>query len=60
MLHQILHITMVMWGCFVLEQNDTMLKQLWLFMAKSQPHLIMQQSVVILANDHCSNWHGMV
>ena len=40
-LHQILHIMMAMSCCTLLEQNDTMLKQFWLFMVKSWPHLIL-------------------
>ena len=54
MMHQILHIMMVMRCYTVLEQNDTMLKQFWFFKAKSQPHL------------HCksgryhTNWYGMI
>ena len=58
-LHQILHITVVM-CCIVLEQNDTMLKQFWLFTLKSQPHLILQKCAVILATDYHTNWHGMI
>jgi hypothetical protein len=37
-----------------------MLKQFWLFMAKSQPHHILQECAVILAIDRCTNWHWMV
>jgi len=59
MLHQILHI-MTLRCCTVLEQNDTVLRQFWLFMAKSRPHLILQECAVILAVDHCTNWHRMV
>ena len=36
-LHQIVHIMMAIRYCIVLEQNDTMLKQFWLFMANSRP-----------------------
>jgi hypothetical protein len=35
LLHQILHITMAMRCCVVLEQNGTMLQQFWLFTAKN-------------------------
>jgi len=42
------------------EQNDTMLKQFWLFMANSQPNLILQECAVLLAIDRCTNWHRMV
>jgi len=59
-LHQILHITIAMRCCIVLEQNDTMLKQFWLFTVRSQPHLILQKCAVILAIDCHTNWHGMV
>jgi hypothetical protein len=37
-----------------------MLRQFWLFMAKSHPHLTLQECAVILAIDCCTNWHGMV
>jgi len=59
MLHQILHI-MTLRYCIVLEQNDTMLRQFWLFMANGQPYLILQECAVILVIDHCTNWHRMV
>jgi len=39
MLHQILHIMIVMRCCIVLEQKETMLKWFWLFTAKGGPHL---------------------
>jgi len=52
-LHQILHITMAVRCCIVLEQNDTMLKPSRLFIAKSPPHLT-------LAIDGHTNWHGMI
>jgi hypothetical protein len=57
---QILHIMMAMRFCIVLEQNDTMLRQFWLFMANSGPHLTLQECTVILAIDHGTNWHRMV
>ena len=44
----------------VVKQNDTMLKQLWLCTVKNQTHLILQECTVILAIDHCTNWHWMV
>jgi len=59
-LYQILHTAMVMRYCIVLEQNDTMLKQFWLFTANSWPHLILHKCAVIMAIDHCTSWHGMV
>jgi hypothetical protein len=59
MLHQILHTTTLR-CCIVMEQNDTMLRQLWLFMVKSRPHLILQECTLILAIECCTNWHGMV
>jgi len=37
-----------------------MLPQFWLFMVKSQPHLILQEWAVISATNHYTNWHGMV
>jgi hypothetical protein len=43
MLQQILHITMAMRCCIVLEQNDAMLKQFWLLTVKSWPHFILQE-----------------
>jgi len=60
MLHQILHITMAVRCFVVLAHNGTVLKQFCLFMAKSWPHLILQECTVILAIDHCTKWHGMV
>jgi hypothetical protein len=60
MLHQILHSTMVMACCTVLEYNDTVLSQFWLFTVSSQPHLIVQECAVIMATDFHTNWHGMV
>ena len=44
----------------MLEQNETMLKQFWLFRVKSWPHLNLPECAVILAIDHRTNWHGMV
>jgi hypothetical protein len=44
----------------VLEQNDTMPKQVWLFMVNSQSHFMLRDCAVILANDCHTNWHGMV
>ena len=41
--------------CICLEQSVTMLKQFWLFMVKSQPHLILQECSALLAFDG----HGM-
>ena len=37
--------------CIVLEQNDTMFKQCWLFTANTQPYLILQEWAVIWAID---------
>jgi len=59
-LHQILHITMVLRCSIIVEQNDTMLKQFWLFMVNSWPHFMLQDCAVILAIDSSTNWHGMV
>ena len=50
-LHQTLHIMMAMKCCTVLEQNDTMFKQFWLFTANSQPHLILQECASNMATD---------
>ena len=50
-LNLILHITMAMKCCTVLEQNDTMFKQCWLFTANTQAHLILQECAVIWATD---------
>jgi len=47
MLQQILHITMVIRCCIVLEQNDAMLKQFWLLTVKSWPHFILQDHTLI-------------
>ena len=58
--HQILHTAMAMRYCIVLEQNDTMLKQFWLFTANSRPHIILHKCAVMMTTDHCTNWHGMV
>jgi hypothetical protein len=58
--YQILHIMMVMRCCNVLEENDTMLQQFWLFMANSWPHLILQVCAVILDVDYHTSWHGTV
>ena len=55
--HQILHITMVISCCIILEQNDTMLKRFRLFTVKSLPHLILQEGIVILATDPHTNWY---
>jgi hypothetical protein len=55
-LHQILHITIVMRVCIFLEQNDTMLQQ----KVKSQLHLILQESAVISAINLGTNWHKVV
>jgi hypothetical protein len=44
---EILHIIMMIWYCIVLEQNDKMLKQLELLMAKSRTHLTLQKCEVI-------------
>jgi hypothetical protein len=46
--------------CIVLEQNDTKLRQFWLFMADSGPHLTLQECTAILAIDRGTNWHRMV
>ena len=59
-MYQILHITISMRCCIDLEQNDTIIKQFWLFMVKSQPHLILQKCAVIVAIDCHTNWHRMV
>jgi len=59
-LHQILHIMMAMRCCIVLEQNDTMLKQFWLFMVKSWHHLILLECTVIMAIDGHTDCHRMV
>jgi len=40
-MQQILHVTMVTRYCIVLQQNDTLLKQFWLFTANSQLHDIL-------------------
>jgi len=55
--HKILHITMMMGCCFILEQNDTMLKRFRLFTVKSPPHLILQECTVKLATDPHTNWY---
>jgi hypothetical protein len=47
--YQILHITMVMMCCIVLQQNDTTLQQFWLFKANSPPQTILKESAEILA-----------
>jgi hypothetical protein len=44
----------------ILEQNDTMLKQVWLFIVNSWPHFMLQDCAVTLAIDCSTNWHGMV
>jgi len=44
----------------ILEQNDTVLRQFWLFTAKSRPNLTLQACTVILAIDRGTNWHRMV
>jgi hypothetical protein len=59
-LHQILHTIMAMRFCIVLEQNETTLRQFWLIMANSWPHLTLQKCTVILAIDRGTNWHRMV
>jgi len=59
-LNQTLHNTIAMRCCTDLAQNDTMFKQFWLFMVKSQPHLILQKCAVILAIDCHTNWHRMI
>ena len=59
-LYQILHITMVMRCCIVLEENDSMVQYFWLFMANSWTHLILQVCAVTLAIDYRTNWHGTV
>jgi len=42
---------MVLRWSIILEQNDTMLKQCWLFMVNSRPHFMLQDCAVILAID---------
>jgi len=59
-LHQILQTMTTMRCRIVLEKNDIMLKQFWLFMVKIWPHLILLEYTVILAIDHHTNWHSMV
>jgi len=59
-LHQILHIMMVLRCSIILQQNDTMLKQFWLFMVNSRPQFMLQDCAVILAIDCSTNWHGIV
>jgi hypothetical protein len=51
---------MAMRFCIVLEQNDTILRQFWLFMVNSGPHLTLQECTVILATDRRTNWDRMV
>jgi len=56
LMHQILHITMVLSCSIILEQNDTILKQFWLFVVNSWPHFMLQDCAVILAIDCSTNW----
>jgi hypothetical protein len=58
-LQQILHITMAMRCCIVLEQSDTILTQ-FSFTAKYPTFLYLQECTVILAIDRLADWHGMV
>jgi len=60
MLNQILHITMAIRYCTMLEQRVTILQQFWLFTANSWTYLILQECAVILAIDNCNNWQRMV
>ena len=55
-MHQILHITMVLSCSIILEQNDTIVKQFWLFVVNSWPHFMLQDCAVILAIDCSTNW----
>ena len=43
-----------------LGENETILKQFWLFMAKSWTRHILQGCTIILVIDHCTSWYGIV
>jgi hypothetical protein len=60
MMHQILHITMVMRCYTVLEQKWHHAQAVLVFKAKSWPHLILQEYIVKLVAVYHTNWYGMV